>query len=309
MFHTMQRNLRVCSALLVASLCLNHLVSAQSPPKVVPDTDLALSAEQTARATGMLPLFDRIRQLSSASSPENRWELFFQRQQALMQVTSASLEVDAATGQIDVEIAETREMQNYLTTHRDSQVGRLNLVSIAIGGTASTASSALGLTTHARAASVTGIVAGSATAVLSLIGLRMSEGAKRELEVRSNMLSELFDRPANDRNVYSKVVATFMDSPVPGDPQGLTRQQRLIRGWVQVGRIPEPGSAKGQEKISQITSMPGENIQQTIAALDDRQAMLYDFRARLTHMKRDLAILLDNIPSEMPINPQPALKQ
>jgi hypothetical protein len=305
----MHRELRICSALLVASLCLNHAASAQSPPKVVPDTDLALSAEQTARATGMLPLFDRIQELSSASSPENRWELFFRRQQALMEVTSASLEVDAATGQIDVEIAETREMQNYLTTHRDSQVGRLNLVSIAIGGTASTASSALGLTTHARAASVTGIVAGSATAVLSLIGLRMSEGSKRELEVKSNMLSELFDRPANDRNVYSKVVATFMNSPVPGDSEGLTRQERLIRGWVQVGRIPEPGSPKGHEKISQITSMPGENIQQTIADLDDRQAMLYDFRARLTHMKRDLATLLENIPSEMPINPQPGLKQ
>ncbi|WP_353072105.1 hypothetical protein [Tunturiibacter gelidiferens] len=274
----------------------------------MPDTDLPLSAEQTARATGMLPLFDRIRELSSESSSENRWELFFQRQQALMEVTSASLEVDAATGQMDVEIAETRELQNYLTTHRDSQVGRLNLVSIAIGGTAGTASSALGLTTHARAASVTGIVAGSATAVLSLIGLRISEGPKRELEVKSNMLSELFDRPANDRNVYSKVVATFMNSPVPGDPDGLTRQQRLIRGWVQVGRIPEPESAKGHEKIVQITSMPGEKIKQTIGDLDDRQAMLYDFRARLTHMKRDLAILLGSIPSEMPMNPLPGPK-
>jgi hypothetical protein len=308
MFHTMHQNLRRCSILLVASLCLNHAVSAQSPPKVVPDTDLPLSAEQTARATGMLPLFDRIRELSSESSSENRWELFFQRQQALMEVTSASLEVDAATGQMDVEIAETRELQNYLTTHRDSQVGRLNLVSIAIGGTAGTASSALGLTTHVRAASVTGIVAGSATAVLSLIGLRVSEGPKRELEVKSNMLSELFDRPANDRNVYSKVVATFMNSPVPGDPEGLTRQQRLIRGWVQVGRIPEPESANGHEKIVQITSMPGEKIKQTISDLDDRQAMLYDFRARLTHMKRDLAILLGSIPSEMPMNPLPGPK-
>jgi hypothetical protein len=309
MFHTIRQNLSRCSVLLVASLCLNHAVLAQSPPKVAPDTDLPLSAEQTARATGMLPLFDRIRELSSASSSENRWELFLLRQQALMEVTSASLEVDAATGQIDVEIAETRELQNYLTAHRDIQVGRLNLVSIAIGGTAGTASSALGLTTHARAASVTGIVAGSATAVLSLIGLRISAGPTRELEVKSNMLSELFERPANDRNVYSKVVATFMNSPVPGDSEGMTRQQRLIRGWVQVGRIPEPESSKGQEKIIQITSMPGEKIQQTIGDLDDRQAMLYDFRARLTHMKRDLAILLENLPKETPVNPQPGPKQ
>jgi hypothetical protein len=311
MFRTGHPNSRRFVLLLVATVCLSAGTSAQQPPKVAPDTDLPLSAEQTARATGMLPLFDRIRELaaeSSESSSESRWELFVQRQQALMEVTSASLEVDATTGQIDVEIAETRELQNYLTTHRDSQVGRLNLVSIAIGGTASTASSALGLTTHTTAASVTGIVAGSATAVLSLIGLRVSEGPMRELEVKSNMLSELFDRPTNERNVYSKVVATFMNSPVPGDLEGLTRQQRLIRGWVQVGRISEPESAKGHEKIVQITSMPGEKIKQTIGDLDDRQAMLYDFRARLTHMKRDLAILLGNLPGEMPISPPPGPK-
>jgi hypothetical protein len=311
MFNTVHPNFRRSALLLVASVCLSAGVSAQQPPKVAPDTDLPLSAEQTARATGMLSRFERIRELaakSSESSSESRLELFLQRQQALMEVTSASLEVDATTGQIDVEIAETRELQNYLTTHRDSQVGRLNLVSIAIGGTAGTASSALGLTTHARAASVTGIVAGSATAVLSLIGLRVSEGPKRELEVKSNMLSEIFDRPANERNVYSKVVATFMNSPVPGYADGVTRQQLLIRGWVQVGRIPDPASAKGREKIEQLTSMPGEKIKQSIGDLDDRQAMLYDFRARLTHMKRDLAILLASIPSVMPVGP-PAVQK
>jgi hypothetical protein len=92
---------------------------------------------------------------------------------------------------------------------------------------------------------------------------------------------------------------------VPGDPDGLTRRKRLIRGWVQVGRIPEPDSPRGREKITQITSSPGETIQQTIPDLDDRQAMLYDFRARLSHMKRDLAILLRSIPSDMPTDHGP----
>lgn len=291
-------------------VCLRAAAFAQKPPDVTLDTDLALSAEQTARAMGMSPLFDRIRELSpeAEAPPEKRWELFFLRQQALMEVTSASMEVDATTGQIDVEIAETRELQNYLAARRDIQVGRLNLVSIAIGGTAGTASSALGLTTHDTAASVTGIVAGAATTVLSLIALRASEGGKQELEVKSNMLSEIFDRPANERNVYSKVVATFMNSPVPGYPDGVTRQQLLIRGWVQVGRIPDPATAKGREKIDQLTSIPGEKIKQTIGDLDDRQAMLYDFRARLTHMKRDLAVLLASIPSVMPMNPPTGAK-
>jgi hypothetical protein len=307
MFLTVHSNSRRVISLVVAVVCLGVVASAQRAPDVTPDTDLALSAEQTAQATGMSPLFDHIRalssELSSNSSPEKRWELYFLRQQALMEVTAASMQVDATTGQIDVEIAETRELQNYLTTRRDVQVGRLNLVSIAIGGTAGTASSALGLTTHNTASSVTGIVAGSATAMLSLIGLRANQGAKQELEVKSNMLSEIFDRPANERNVYSKVVAGFMNSPVPGNPDGVTRQQLLVRGWVLVGRIPEPGSVKGREKVDLLTSEPGDKIKQTIGDLDDRQAMLYDFRARLTHMKRDLAILLGSISSAMPPPP------
>jgi hypothetical protein len=295
--------IRGCALLHLAALSLSLGALAQNSAKVAPDTDLPLSAEQTARATGMLPLFDRVKALTAeaTNSPDKRMELFIERQQALMQVTAASLELDATMGQIDVEIAETKELQNYLTTHRDSDISKLNLVSIAIGGTAGTASSALGLTSHSRASSVTGIVAGSATAVLSLIGLRMSSGGpKRELEVKSNMLSELFDRPANERNVYSKVVATFMNSPVPDNVDRLTRQQMLIRGWVQVGRMPDPHTPKGQEKITLITSVPGENIRQSIGDLDDRQAMLYDFRARLTHMKRDLAILLGSIAGELP---------
>src|ERR1700678_3512805 len=208
MFRTVHSTFRRFELPLAVAVCLSATAYAQKLTDVTPDADIALSAEQTARATGLSPLFDHIRELSSELSSESssetpsekRWELFFLRQQALMEVTAASMEVDATTGQIDVEIAETRELQNYLTTRRDVQVGRLNLVSIAIGGTAGTASSALGLTTHATAASVTGIVAGSATAALSLIGLRVSQGHKQELEVKSNMLSELFDRPADERN-------------------------------------------------------------------------------------------------------------
>jgi hypothetical protein len=309
MLSIVQRRPGRAAFVLAIALCFTRGGAGQTPPKVVPDNDMTLSAEQTAQATGMSSLLDRVMKLSSSPSTANSMDFFLVRQQALMEITSASLEVDATTGQIDVEIAETRELKNYLSTHRDSRVGRLNLVSIAIGGTAGTASSALGLTTHATAASVTGIVAGSATAVLSLIALRISAGPRRELEVKSNMLSELFDRPANERNIYSTVVASFMNSPVPADPEHLTRQQRLIRGWVQVGRIPDPSSAKGQEKIAQITSTPSGKVKQTIADLDDREAMLYDFRARLTHMKRDLAILLSSMTSEVSATSSQAPKQ
>ena len=55
-------------------------------------------------------------------------------------------------------------------------------------------------------------------------------------------------------------------------------------------------SAAGQEKINHLTSLPGQKIKQSIADLDDRQAMLYDLQVRLNYMKQDLAILLAAVP-------------
>jgi hypothetical protein len=301
MFRTRHENIRRHSlVVLVALLCLSRGANAQKAPKKAADMELPLSAEQTAQATGLLPLFNNLRELMLQPSGTNSLELLLRRQQVMLEVVSVSMQVDATTGEIDGEIAETRELENYLGTRRDSQVERVNLVSLAIGGVAGTASSALGLTVHDSAAAVTGIVAGSTTAILSLVGLRLAHGQKQELQTESNMLSELFDRPRDSGNVYSPAIATFMNSAAVNDEDGLTRQERLIREWVEVGRIPDPESEAGQEKITRLTSLTGENIKQSIADLDDRQAMLYDFRARLTHMKQDLSILLRSIPMEMP---------
>jgi hypothetical protein len=215
----------------------------------------------------------------------------------LLQVTSASLQVDAAEGQIDAEIAETRELGNYMSGRRDSRVDLVNLISLGIGGTAGTASSALGLTVHDHAAAVTGIVAGTATAALTLVGLKIRRGEERELLAPSNMLSKVFAHPSDVNNVYPTVVVSFMNAIAPNDVDGLSRQDRLIRSWVEVGRIPEPDSVKGREKIDHLTSLPGQKVKQSIADLDDRQAMLYDLQVRLGYMKQDLAILLAAVPT------------
>jgi hypothetical protein len=266
--------------------------------------ELPLSAEQTAEAMGLLPLFEQMKALAAQPSTENRMEHLMLQQQALLEVTSASLQVDAAAGQIASEIASTRELENYLSGRRDSKVDLLNLVSLGIGGTAGTASSALGFTVHDHAAAVTGIVAGAATAALALAALRVRGGQTRELLVSSNMLSKVFAHPSDANNVYPPVVVSFMGAIAPDDPDGISRQDRLIRDWIQVGRIPDPDSVKGREKIDHLTSLPGQKVPQSIADLDDRQAMLYDLQVRLNYMKQDLAILLASLPTAMKSSPQ-----
>jgi hypothetical protein len=128
----------------------------------------------------------------------------------------------------------------------------------------------------------------------------MRHGSKEYLKVPSNMLGELFDGPWATNNVYPPAVVAFMSTPEPDDPQGMSREDRLIQTWVDVGRIPPPETPMGREKIAHVTSMPSENVKQEIADLEDREAMLYDFRARLTYMKRDLAVLLGTLSAPVP---------
>jgi hypothetical protein len=278
-----------------AILCVSYSAIAQNP-SIAPDMELPLSAEQTAQATGLLPIFNRMKELVAQPSVEHQLELVSLQQEVLLQVTAASLQVDAAAGQIAAEIGETRELENYLSGRRDSKVNKINLINLGVGGTLATASSALGFTVHDSAAAATGVLAGTATVVLTLIGLKASRGETRELMVPSNMLSEVFTHPSDINNVYPPIVASFMNATAPNDLDGLSRQDRLIHSWVDVGRIPAVDSAPGQEKINHLTSLPGQKIKQTIADLDDRQAMLYDLQVRLNYMKQDLAILLAAVP-------------
>jgi hypothetical protein len=280
---------------LFALLCIHPLLLAQGKPRSASDMELPLSAEQTAEAIGARSLYDQLRTLAAHPETTDRLELLTLQQQVLLQVTSASLQVDASAEAVDAEIAEVKELENYMSSRRDLRVSRLNMMALILGGAAGTASSAFGFTSHDQTAAVLGVLGGAAATTLSLAGLHVSRGESRELMVQSNMLSEVFAHPSDVNNVYPKVVVSFMDTVAPNDEDGLSRQDRLIRNWVELKRIPDPKTPEGHQKVDRLVSLPGQKIPQTIADLDDRQAMLYDLRVRLSYMKLDLAILLASL--------------
>jgi hypothetical protein len=283
---------------LLAICCISaRATPGQEKPRFVPDNEPLLSAEQTATAVGVLPALQRLQALSAQPNSLPSVETITLTQGILLHVTTASLQVDETMGEIDAEIAETRELQNYLAGRRQHTIDLLNLASLGIGGSIGTASAALGLTAHTRASGVLGVIAGSSTTTLSVIGLGVRRSGHGELEVPSNMLARIFDLPGDANNVYPPVVAHFMNTPAPNEPDGLTREQRLIRTWTAVGRIPAPDTPAGRGKIARVTSRPGDHAVLSIADLDDRQAMLYDFRARIAFIKRDLAGLLEAVPT------------
>jgi hypothetical protein len=154
-------------------------------------------------------------------------------------------------------------LENYLSGRRDSNVNKINLINLGVGGTLATASSALGFTVDDNAAALTGVLAGTATVALTLVGLKASRGETQELLVPSNMLSEIFSHPSDINNVYPPIVASFMNATAPNDQDGLSRQDRLIRSWVDVGRIPEVDFGGGTGK-DQPSDKPAGTEDQTI---------------------------------------------
>jgi len=271
---------------------------AQSKPTFAVDEEQTQTPEQTAKLLNVFPILQQLRSMGNPSDPGQALQVVRWNQRLLLDVTTASLQVDETMGEIDAEIAETRELQNYLAAKRQRTIDLLNLASLGIGGSVGTASAALGLTSHTRASGVLGVIAGSSTTTLSAVGLGVHSSGSGTLEVPSNMLARLFDLPGDPNNIYPPTVAKFMHSAAPNDPDQLTREQRLIATWTKLGRIPPQGSPQAHAKIQRVASRPGDNVKLSIGDLDDRQAMLYDFRARLSFMKRDLAALLEGLPRD-----------
>jgi hypothetical protein len=277
------------------------LLSAQRVPKPVSENELPPSAEQVAKATGLLPLFNRLQGMAATpSAATNPLEVLSLRQAILEAVMSSSLQVDATMAQIDNEIAQAGELRGYLVDRRDREVNLLNLTSLATGGVLTVVSSALQLSPHlARKGNAVGIGSGVLTTTLSVVGLKAQKGQSERFNFPSNMLAQLFGQPTEPTSQYPPAIWEFMTSVAPTDPDKITRQQRLIRTWVQVGRIDPPQSPKGREKIERVTSRPSDDYKLTIDDLEDRQAMLQDLRAKLSLMKRDLGALLQALPKNL----------
>jgi hypothetical protein len=255
----------------------------------------ASSVEVTARLIGVE---DQIEQLSKLSQlPAGNWQVISLRQRIYGEVLAAALEVDATTAQIDNEIAQASELRGYLADRRDRSVNRSNLLSALIGGGMSAASAGLQLPAgQTKPSAIVGIAGGTAASGLAVSGILEQKGRTQVFAFDSNMLAVLFDKPALPDSRYAPIVSNFLSNVAPTDPGRLTRKQRLIATWVALKRIDSPDSATGKDKINRVTSQPSQGIRLTIDDLEDRVAMLQDVRAKLSFLKRDLAVLLTSLP-------------
>jgi hypothetical protein len=252
---------------------------------------------RTARIIQVLPELDQLNELVRNRSDASQITLL--RQVIIERVLAASLQVDATIAQIDNEIAQSNEVHGYLSDKRDKAVNRANLLSIVSGGTLGATSEGLQLPSgENKASSILGIVAGVLSSSLAISGIRAQKGGTRLFDFNSNMLAELFDRSPLADSHYDPIVWSFLNDVAPTDEGGLTRKERLIQTWITLRRTDPPSTSAGKNKIERVTSRPSDKLPLTIDDLEDRSAMLEDVRAKVSFLKRDLAVLLLSLPGQ-----------
>lgn len=255
------------------------------------------SVMRTARIIKVLPEINQLNELTHDQADASRITPL--RQQILEKVVAASLQVDATIAQIDNEIAQSNEVHGYLSDKRDKTVNRANLLSVLAGGTLGATSAGLQLPSgENKASSIVGIAAGVVSSSLAISGIRAQKGATRLFDFNSNMLAELFGRPALEDSRYDPIVWSFLNDVAPTDQEGFTRKERLIETWITLKRTDPPSTAAGKSKIDRLTSQPSDRLFLTIDDLEDRSAMLEDVRAKVSFLKRDLAALLLSLPGQ-----------
>lgn len=295
--HAFARNLYAhlfCALLVGATPCWT-----QQAVNAFQYEDPAPNVEQISRLTGLTPLLDRLKELGNKHDSASVLQSLYIREQVLERVTGASLQVDGTIARIEGEVAQANEYRNVLSEKRDRTENRLNLAGIATGGALGVVSSALQISAkHAKAGNSVGIGAGVIVTAISVMSLRAQNGKSASLSFRSNMLAPLLNRPVESVDVYSPAVIGFLDSIPVVDPEHLTRRQRLLKTWLEMGRLNDLDTPKGQKQVDRLTELSASGNQQSIQDLYDRRAMLEDLRAKLALMKRDLAAVLMTMPQE-----------
>jgi hypothetical protein len=278
----------VITALAVPALALAQVKNNEAESSTV---------VRTARIIQVLPELSQLNDLArNQSDPSKITPL---RQVIIEKVFAASLEVDATIAQIDNEIAQSNEVRGYLSDRRDKAVNRANLLSIVAGGTLGATSEGLELPSgENKASSLVGIAAGLVASSLAVSGIRAQKGGTRLFDFSSNMLAELFDRPTLGDSRYDPIVWSFLNDVAPTEAEGLTRKEQLIQNWITLKRTDPPSTSAGKNKIDRLTSKPADKLPLTIDDLEDRSAMLEDVRARISFLKRDLAVLLRSLPDK-----------
>ncbi len=254
----------------------------------------AVVSMQTAQILGLQPRLQRLATLRAereCGTPAGLEELTI-RQELVEEVESAALDVDGVIAEIANEQGELSNLRTALQARRDATVAKFNTAALITGSAAGAAVSAtqfnnLGSRTNNIGDGV-GIGAGVASTVFSVMANRKQNGPSATVGEVPNMLAPLFDGAPVLNTYYPPAVMEYLEAvPANEDPGRGSRLEQLKAEWGRSGRL--VGSA-GQ--VAVLTSSDDPKVKVSIGDLSNRIGMLVDVSAKVSLMKRDLAVIM-----------------
>ncbi len=276
------------------AIAQNQQTSAQVEARTNGETTLRLSPEavQVADEIEVTSLLERLRGVAGTST---RFETLAVRQEVTEKILLASLDVDSVNAIIDAEVEQLRAIRSDLQAQRDKAQNIINIASLITGGALGVVNTALQFNSKtANLGNGIGVAGGTASVVLSVIGIR-PQGGRRALGDSSRMLARFFGLQTGTseaiQSAYPEEVWAYLNSVQPSQPTKGTRREQLIAKWRREGRLTQSPS-KSKNNIAGLSGNISQSRKLSISDLDDRVAMLQDVSAQVSLMKRELSEIL-----------------
>ncbi len=259
---------------------------------------LSPAAKEVAKDIGITPYILQLEEMREKSQPgeERKRDTKYQyiKQEMTEILLTTFLETRDVTADLDDEMSRSDELKSLLEQHRDRAIRLNTIANFVSGGGLQMISSGIQVGTgfpYANAGNTMEVVAGALSTGISTYALKQSSGEKRNAGVAPNTMAKIFDLPTSKDEEIPEAIWNYLNDPFPNS-NGLSRRERLIQRWVQIGRIPPPKSKEGQRKIPLLCGSVKAVHQISIDLLDDRSAMLNDLRAAIGEMSGELLEIL-----------------
>ena len=297
----------VCNTVLLAGPALANGAGSFRDIKMAPERDrageargeLRAEAQELASLLNIKPLVEKL-QAAKLGQPGAGSETSRPIEQArvlcLWKIFIALQEVRKVVAVINIELSNSYETYNSLTSKRFMTANMLNAVNFMQGGILGTVNKSMNLKygqpIPATEISITTFGLGTG---IPAIGLLVPSIWSRKIDSPPNTLAHIFNasfKPADANNSY---LWKFINSPIPGSTLNLTRREILIRHWEDFAAL----YSKDVNCTKRLAAMPNaeerltENIRilsQRINLLQDLKTHIEEFDASLYELHKAIAI-------------------
>lgn len=201
----------------------------------------------------------------------------------------ASIEVEEAVAAIDGDLAMNNMLLAYVTNKRDRAVALGNVATFVGSGTFGLLDTSSSIRLGPPTPNIFGIIGNSIAVGVPAISLRRrTYQHPRHSQAQTNMLAPIFGRPYPGVS-YDPVVWTYIDALPAGSKRTQSRREILLEKWRTYRGIGTGTPAEEKDRIDTLVGLPEKNQKLTVDILKTRTELLFDLRAVVQEMYRDIS--------------------